>query len=505
MEGKGSARRAGRRVRRALLAALAAAACAPGIPRASGVSLAPRAAERPWTAPRAARVPDSLGATPALPPDLLARATTLGLADVVDLALRNNPATRASWAGARAAAAASGAARGSYWPTVDGVVNAARSDQPAGAAGQSGGAAGAGAGGPRSTYGPSLSLNYQLLDFGGRRGAVATARETAFAAAYTHNRVVQTTVLQVEQAYFGYVGARALRDAQRTSVAEAQASYDAARERDSVGLATVADVLQARTALAQAQLQLQSTEAQLHAARGALAQAIGVSPTAPYDLAGSPEDVPVGEVTASVDSLIDAALRERPDLQAARADAAAARASIKTAHAALLPSLSLAAGDGLTHSSLAPITGRSYAVGLSLQIPLFDGGARQYGVARVRALADAAEAQAATQRRAVITDVYTAYYDLETATQQVRTSDELLASAAAAFRATRARYTGGVGTVVDLLTAQAALAGARAQQAQSRWGWAQSLASLGYAAGALDASGRVAVPVARDTTRTIRP
>src|SRR5678816_296172 len=110
--------------------------------------------------------------------------------------------------------------RDSYFPTVNGIVNGVQSQQPAGVSTASG---------TRASYGPSVSVSYLLFDVGGRRGTVAIAWETAFAEAYTHNRTVQATVLQVEQAYFGYVGARALRDAQRTSVRDAQASYGAAR------------------------------------------------------------------------------------------------------------------------------------------------------------------------------------------------------------------------------------------------------------------------------------
>jgi TolC family type I secretion outer membrane protein len=441
-------------------------------------------------------VADSLGAAQTALPTPLASAATLTLPDIVDLALRNNPATRVSWARARAAADAYGSARGSYFPTLNGVVNGTKAEQPTGVQPVAR---------TRTSYGPSLSANYLVLDIGGRGGTVENARETAFATAYTHNRTVQQTVLQVEQAYFGYVGSRALRDAQRTSVQEAQAGYEAARARDSVGLATVADVLQARTALAQAQLQLQTSEAQLQSARGSLALALGIPPTSPYDVAAQPEDVPVGEVTAGVESLIDGALRERPDLQAAHASEAAARAAVRTARAAALPSLTLSAGDGYSHSSLDTFTGRNFSVSLGLQMPLFNGGGWQYDVGRAQALADVATAQTAAQRQTVVNDVYTSYYSLQTATQQVRTSDELLTSATESMRAARARYTSGVASILDLLNAQTALATARAQQSQSRWVWAQSLAQLGYAAGALDTRGRTAIPVAPDTTRSLLP
>ncbi|MFL5575783.1 MAG: TolC family protein [Gemmatimonadaceae bacterium] len=502
---RGSGRRHATGHRAALLAAALAAlgACAAGTPGIAGRPGAPAAPNRVWDPPRAARTPDSLAPAAALlPAPLVARASALTLADVVDLALQNNPATRASWAQARAAAAAYGVERASWLPRIDGAVNATRSLQPsANASNPNAGPLGR----PRSQLVPSLSINYLIFDLGGRSGSVEAARQNAFALDFTHNAAVKNTVLQVEQAYFAYVGTRALLVAQRTSVEEAQASFDAARKRDSVGLATIADVLQARTALAQARLTLQTSEAQLQTARGALALALGVSPTVPYDVTARPEDVPVGEVTASVDSLIDGALRTRPELQAAYASAAAARASVRVARAAALPSLALTGVGGYTNSSIDALTGRNYSIGLGLQIPLFSGGARSYEIARAEALADAAAAQAQSLRQNVVNDVFTAYYDLRTATQQVRTSDDLLASATASLGAAQARYTGGVGSILDLLTAQAALATARAQQAQARWVWAQQLALLARASGALDAHGAAGLPVARDTTLSPLP
>ena len=491
-----------RSARVAIVTLAAAAGCMPGVPRVGGVAIAPIAPDRTWHPPPEARVADSLGVAASVPSVLAGRAATLTLADAVDLALRNNPATRASWAQARAAADAYGIARSVLVPTVSGVVSATRAAAAGG--GTATGAAGGGSG-ARTALSSMLDLSYLVLDFGGRSGGVLESRESAFAASYTHNRVVQTTVLQVEQTFFAYAGARTLRDAQRASVAEAQTSYDAARKRDSVGLATITDVLQARTALAQAELQLQAAEAQLQVTRSSLSLALGLPPTAPFDVAASAAEVPVGEIAASVDALIDQALRERPDLQAAHAGAAAAQAAVRVARSAALPALVLSADEGYARSSPASLTGRSYALSLSVQIPLVDGEAHAYSVAAAQAQADAAAAQLAARRQAVATDVYSAYFTLEAATQQVRTSDDLLASASAAMRAARAQYTEGLVQIVDLLTAQAALATARAQQAQARWSWGEALAGLGYAAGALDTGGRAGVPVRRDTTRSTSP
>jgi outer membrane protein len=220
---------------------------------------------------------------------------TLSLGDVVDLALRNNPATRVSWAQARAAADVYGVTRGQLLPTVTLDATAARSlalSQPGRPAGE------------RTQYGPSVNLSYLVLDFGGRSGSIAAARNAAVAADLSHNVVVQNTILTVEASLFSYLATRALRDAQRSAVEEAAASLRAAEERHRVGLATIADVLQARTARSQQQLQLESLDGGLQTARGALAVAMGVPANAAFDVPDVPSTDSVHFVTASVDSLI---------------------------------------------------------------------------------------------------------------------------------------------------------------------------------------------------------
>ncbi|MEA2712488.1 MAG: outer membrane protein, partial [Gemmatimonadales bacterium] len=103
---------------------LAGGACV-GTPSVNGVAGVPPSPSAPWTPPREIRARDSV-ARPVVPADLEDRIRRLTLAEVVDLGLRNNPATRLSWANARAAAAAYGSARGAYLPTIDGDVTATR-------------------------------------------------------------------------------------------------------------------------------------------------------------------------------------------------------------------------------------------------------------------------------------------------------------------------------------------------------------------------------------------
>jgi TolC family type I secretion outer membrane protein len=433
----------------------------------------------------------------AVPPDLAQRIQQLSLADVVDLALRNNPATRASWAQARAAADLLGSARGQYYPTIDGDVSVTRSKVPATSAINSG---------QRTVYGPSVSLNYLLLDFGGRSGSIERARQTLFATSLSHNATLQNTVLNAESAYFNYMATLALLGAERSAIAEAQANLTAAEQRFKVGLATIADVLQAKTALSQEQLNLETIQGNLQAARGGLAAALGLPANLPFDLAPLPSAIPVGSISQSVDSVINAALRNRPDLAAARAQAAAAAADIRIARSAELPSLSL--GSNAARTFVRPpssSSGPSYNVTLGLSIPVFNGFSHQYDVAAARAQAEAFSALADQARQQVVTEVFVSYYTLQTAEHRVATADDLLASAQQSVQVAAGRYREGVGSIIDLLTAQTALANARAQQVQSRWQWYTALAQLARDAGVLGVRGDTPFVVTPDSLAPPQP
>jgi len=117
----------------ASLISVAGIACAANLSQVDGVPAVAPSSNVPWTAPpqalkREAPVEKSGAAVPA---DLAQRINQLTLADVVDLALRNNPATRASWAQARVAANVLGATRGQYLPTINATSDVTRSHSPA--------------------------------------------------------------------------------------------------------------------------------------------------------------------------------------------------------------------------------------------------------------------------------------------------------------------------------------------------------------------------------------
>src|SRR5580692_4903981 len=96
------------------------------------------------------------------------RAERLSLAELIDLALKNNPETEKVWWNAKRAQAALGIAKSDYYPKLNGQAAATHGREvkfPTG---------------PNTTYtyfSGELSLNYLLLDFGERSATISAAKE----------------------------------------------------------------------------------------------------------------------------------------------------------------------------------------------------------------------------------------------------------------------------------------------------------------------------------------
>ena len=292
-------------------------------------------------------------------------------------------------------------------------------------------------------------------------------------------------ILGVETTYVQYVNAKAQLEAARANVKAAETALEAANHRHDAGVGTIAEVLQAKTAFSQAQFSLQTFDGEVLALRGALATAMGLPANIPYDVGTLPAEVPLDRAAAAVEQLIATAREQRPDLAAARALVEKADAHVRAVRSDGLPTLSLAAGAQRTYYRTSPATNPqdSWSAGIFLSFPLFTGFANSYNVQKAKEDAGVARAQADTLEQQVLLQVWTSYYAFQTAAQLVRTSRDLLASAEQSERVALGRYKEGVGTIIDLLTAQAALANARSQEIQARSGWFVALAQLAHDTG----------------------
>ncbi|MCL2022539.1 MAG: TolC family protein [Betaproteobacteria bacterium] len=426
---------------------------------------------------------DALVAPCAQPGQAQTPATPLDLVDVIDLALCNNPQTRAAWASAKVEAALTGVAQAAYLPSLDATISSSwqRSKIEHESANTTR---------PRSA---GILLSYLLFDFGGRAANLESHRQLLNAAIAQQDTTRQAVFLGAVQAFYQVHASTAAVEAARTSEVAAKKSLNAAEARLNAGVATPVDKLQAQTAFSQAELNRIRMEGQWRNAEGALANALGLGANHPVRLespgllfSGSPADemTHIEDFSTRLEAWMEAAKRERPDLRAAEARYQAAKASVDVARSQGLPTLRFSASPGYQRRE--GLDSYSGSLNLTLNIPLFSGFADSYQIraAEAREEAGAIELERLIQQASL--EVWQAWQALRTATQSLSATAALFASAEAAERMALGRYQAGVGNILDLLNAQSALADARMQRISSAYDWHISRAALARALGRLD-------------------
>ncbi len=253
------------------------------------------------------------------------------LAELIDIAERNNPETRVAWERARQAAAAVGLSESAYYPFLAASA-AAGYDRafipfPTLAVNQeklltnpSLNAVKITGGGSLVTeaqvYRAELNAKWLLLDFGERSAVVAAAREQLMMANVGFNATHQKIVFQVTDRFYQLGTAR-------QKVLVARSSLEAARTVEASGPGAdrqwardQARVLQAQQQTAQSEFDVEATTGLESDARVALVESIGLLPTVPLNVADLGQRSTSEQTNGSVDELIARALSQRPDLVA---------------------------------------------------------------------------------------------------------------------------------------------------------------------------------------------
>lgn len=256
------------------------------------------------------------------------------------------------------------------------------------------------------------------------------------------------------------------------------------------GLATLPDVLEARSATAQADYNLQAVLGQEQIAHGDLATALGTSANVAINVQPLDQLNIPASIDESVDQAIDRALSQRPDLMQQVAEIRSANASVKEARAAYYPALTLSVAPsaqslfGIQQQNpwayTADLVG---GVAFNLRWTVFDGGARKNRVAQARADVLAAEAQVKSTHDQITDQVWTAYSNLTTSFRQRESAIALLQAATQSYEAALESYNYGLRNLLDVTSAQQTLAQARSTDVLARTQVLASLADLAFRIG----------------------
>ena len=368
-----------------------------------------------------------------------------------DRIVDNNQSLRQALETYRAAHDQVRAVRANLYPTLGGSVSASRGRASANRPGGSKGgttAEGDFAIGGEASWEP---------DFWGRiRRTVEAARENAQASAADVANVDLTLHAEMASDYFRLRGLDAQTKLLTATVSDLEHQLDLTQRRLAGGVATEADVAQART-------QLETVRAQLvdiGVARAQFEHAIGTIANlnlTDFSISPSPLDLALPKVPVGVPSQL---LERRPDIAAAERGAAAANEQIGIAVSAFYPTISLGGAGGFESANAGTwIQGPSalWSLGAQAAQLLFDAGQR-------RALTDQArhnyEAQVANYRNTVLqafNDVEDQLSGLRILEQESGTEQSAVASAQHSYDISNQRYKGGVTSYLEVLTAEATL------------------------------------------------
>jgi outer membrane protein len=410
-------------------------------------------------------------------------AKTYSLPELIDLAESHNPETRVGWERARAQAAAWGIARSELYPTVAAAALAGVDREQAYLSDRF----------FRQTIGDFqvvLSLNYTIFDFGARAGRISAEKAEALAANFAFNDTHREVIYRVEQAYYELLNAAGQEEAARANLSNAQAVQQSAEERLNHGLATLPDVLEARSATAQAEYELQAVLGAEEIAHGNLATALGTAPQTAIRVQPLQELTIPSTIDDTVNSAMDRALAQRPDLLQRVADVQAAKAGVKEARAAYYPSLNFTATP--TAQALygmqqqipwGQTAGLAGGMAFSLNWTVFDGRARKNKIAQAEANVHEAEAQIHVSRDQIANEVWAAYSDLNTALRRREAATALLEAAGRSYDAALESYKYGLRNLLDVTAAQRTLAQARSTDVLARTQVLTTLAALAFRAG----------------------
>jgi outer membrane protein len=405
----------------------------------------------------------------------------LSLAAAVDFALCRNPATRSAWAAAHQQAAALGGAESAWLPTITG------SDSESRTFGQHVDVTGNQDSSPQNTNDAAINLSWTLYDFGGRGGRIHSARHLLDAAAATTSSVVQQTVFNVVQGYYSVLAGNAALIAARSAEDAALQSVDIARALHEGGASAVSDVLQAETAYDQAVLARVQSDQTAKSSLGTLAITIGVPADESLKLDPEPVPVAVPALTARMADLMATAARQRPDLAAALAQSDAAVADVTVARAAGRPSISISGGRERIDTTGIPLQ-RFGQIGVKITVPIFTGFSVGYSVRQAQAALESREVNADQIRLNISHDVWNGYHALESANQALAATATLIKTSETNEEVALGRYKAGVGTIIDLLTAQTAAATARQARISAELNWQVARAQLVFAIGRLSSA-----------------
>jgi len=402
-------------------------------------------------------------------------AHALTLHDCIEKALISHPSIRSAREGMNAGASRVTQATAPYLPQVQASTGYSENRSLGGALGDS----------VTKQYTTSLSASQVLYDFGKTGNARDAAKFSEQSAETDVNRVHQEVILNVKQAYLALLQAKKLVAVSEKTLAQSEGHLKQAEAFFHAGSKPRFDVTRAEVDVNNGRLGMINAQNNVRLKTIALYNAMGLDPQRDIEIedvlseqAGMPE----------LEQAQTEALKNRPDMLKMESDIEAARARVKAEQSNYLPTLSANGQYNWAQgtSEMGPFKGdvqNSWNAGITLSVPLFEGGLTRGKVGEARANQRALEAQRDTLRQSILLELNQAYADLESAQARIQVMESSLKSARESLALAEGRYEAGVGPTLEVTDAQVAAAKAETDHVQALYDYQLAAARLAKAMG----------------------
>lgn len=246
------------------------------------------------------------------------------------------------------------------------------------------------------------------------------------------------------------------------------------------GTIALPDVLQTQVQLANAQDDLVKTQNSYDLAMYNLNNIIGLPLRSNITLK---ENLTYKKDPISIDDSISYALVHRAEMDQAQLRINIAKDQIKIEKSDKYPTVALNGTNAWNDTKFAGTKNSNWSVSLSAQFDVFDSGSTDAQIKQAQSSVTIAEKQAKQNRDDISLEVSQAYLSMREAEKRIDTSNVAVEEATLNFEISKERYSAGIGTNLDVVDAELALAQTKTNYVQALYDYNTSKAQLDKAMG----------------------
>lgn len=340
---------------------------------------------------------------------------------------------------------------------------------------------GAGTQSSNHRYSQGINVSWDIWTFGKVEGAIDAARYQKNIADLNVYKTEADTKLAAVQAYYQYLEAIKLAEVQAQSVTDYASHLNNVQQQFDAGIVAKLDVLSSNVSLANAKQKSIAADNTRDVAEANLNNIMRV----PMNTTLNPLDknFPEPEFDLTMEQAILMAQKYRWELVEADYGVKAAEASLRSAKARYLPTVSVGGGYSWKEASVTAVDKDDWAVQGGLSWSLWDGGATQASVKKADAAVKTAQETLLQAREKIELEVRQDYLNVLSYKEQIRAAEASVAQAEEAYKIATVRYSSGVGINLDVLDAELALNTARTNYITALYNYNIGLATLEHAMG----------------------